>query len=72
MVMIIKYLIVAFLLAILFSLGRGLFHLISDKGNSKRLANTLTVRIALSVALVVLIGAAYAFGFIQPHGVVPQ
>ena len=70
--MIIKYLIVAFLLAILFSLGRGLYHLMSDKGDSKRLANTLTVRVALSVALVVLIGAAYALGFIQPHGVLPQ
>lgn len=72
MVMIIKFLIVAFLLAILVSLGRGLFYLLTDKGESKRLANTLTVRIALSIALVVLIGAAYAFGFIQPHGVLPQ
>ena len=70
--MIIKYVIVAFLLAILFSLGRGLYHLMSDKGDSKRLANTLTVRVALSVALIVLIGAAYAFGLIQPHGVLPQ
>lgn len=72
MKMIIKFLIVAILLAILFSLGKGLFHLVHDKGNSKRLANTLTVRIVLSVLLVILIGAAYFTGMIQPHTVVPQ
>ena len=70
--MIVKYLIVAFILAILFSLGKGLFHLVNDKGNTKRLANTLTVRIVLSVLLVILIVAAYLFGLIEPHGIVPQ
>ena len=69
--MIVKFLIVAFLLAIIISLGKGLFHLVNDKGNSKSLANTLTVRIVLSVVLVILIGVAYFFGLIQPHGIVP-
>ena len=69
--MIVKVLIVALLLAIIISLGKGLFHLVNDKGNSKRLANTLTIRIALSIFLVILIGVAYFFGLIQPHGLVP-
>lgn len=67
----IKFLIVAVLLAIVASLGKGLYHLVNDKGESKRLANTLTIRIVLSVLLVILIGVAYFSGIIQPHAVVP-
>ena len=70
--MMIKILIVAVLLAILASLGKGLYHLVHDKGESKRLANTLTIRIVLSVLLVILIGVAYFSGAIQPHAVVPS
>ena len=65
----IKILIVLCLLAIIASLGTGLFHLVSDKGNSKRMANALTVRIALSVALFILLFIAWKQGLIQPHGI---
>lgn len=64
-----KILIVACLLAIIASLGAGLFHLVNDKGNSKRMANALTLRIALSVALFVLLFIAWKQGLIQPHGI---
>ena len=47
--MLIKLLIVAVLIAIVASLGSGLFHLVKDKGASKKMVNALTVRIALSV-----------------------
>lgn len=66
----IKLLIVACLLGIIFSLGTGLFHLVKDKGDSKRMVNALTVRIALSVALFVLLFIAWRQGLIQPHGIV--
>ena len=66
----IKILIVACLLAIVVSLGTGMFHLVKDKGNSKRMANALTIRIALSVALFVLLFIAWKQGLIQPHGIV--
>jgi hypothetical protein len=66
----IKILIVACLLGIIASLGAGMFHLVKDKGNSKRMANALTVRIALSVALFVLLFIAWKQGLIQPHGIV--
>jgi succinate dehydrogenase/fumarate reductase cytochrome b subunit len=65
----IKILIVACLLGIIASLGNGLFHLVKDKGNSKKMANALTLRVALSVALFVLLFIAWKQGLIQPHGI---
>jgi apolipoprotein N-acyltransferase len=65
----IKILIVACLFAIIVSLGMGLFHLVNDKGDSKRMANALTVRIALSVALFILLFIAWQQGLLQPHGI---
>jgi cytochrome bd-type quinol oxidase subunit 2 len=64
----IKILIVACLLAIIVSLGSGLFHLVNDKGDSKKMVSALTVRIALSVALFILLFIAWSQGLIQPHG----
>lgn len=65
----IKILIVACLIAIVVSLGSGLFYLVNDKGNSKKMVRALTVRIALSVALFVLLFIAWQQGLIQPHGI---
>jgi hypothetical protein len=65
--MIIKYLIVAVLIAIVASLGSGLFFMLKDKGGSRRMVNSLTVRIGLSVALFVLLFVAWSMGLIQPH-----
>jgi succinate dehydrogenase/fumarate reductase cytochrome b subunit len=69
--MIIKYMIVAVLMAIVFSLGSGLYYLLTDKGGSKRLLNSLTVRIALSVVLFILLFIGWYFGLLQPHPVAP-
>ena len=67
--MLIKILIVAVLLAIIVSLGSGLFHLVKDEGQSKRMVNALTVRIALSVLLFILLFIAWSQGLITPHHV---
>lgn len=64
----IKILIVACLIAIVVSLGSGMFHLVNDKGESKKMVTALTVRIALSVLLFVLLFIAWSQGMIQPHG----
>ena len=64
----IKILIVACLIAIIASLGTGLFHLVNDKGGSKKMVKALTVRIVLSVMLFVLLFIAWSQGMIQPHG----
>lgn len=69
--MLIKYLIVAVLLAIVASLGSSLFYMLRDKGESKRVVNWLTVRISLSVLLFVLLFVAWYFGLLQPHPIMP-
>jgi succinate dehydrogenase/fumarate reductase cytochrome b subunit len=64
----IKILIVGCLIAIVVSLGSGLFHLVNDKGESKKMVTALTIRIALSVALFILLFVAWSQGMIEPHG----
>lgn len=70
--MLIKYLIVAVFLAIVVSLGSGLYYMLKDEGGSKGMVNSLTVRITLSVLLFVLLFVGWYFGLIQPHPVAPQ
>jgi hypothetical protein len=70
--MLIKYLIVAVLLAIVASLGSGLFFMLRDKGESKRMVNSLTVRISLSVLLFILLFVAWYADLLQPHPIMPQ
>lgn len=67
--MLIKILIVVVLLAIILSLCKGLFHLVKEEGESRRMVNALTVRIALSVALFILLFIAWYAGLITPHHV---
>ena len=62
-------LIVAFLAVILWNLGAGLYYMLVDKGTTKRTVNALTRRIAVSVALILLVGLAIYMGWITPHGV---
>ena len=64
----IKILIIACLIAIVISLGSGLFHLVNDKGDSKKMVRALTIRVALSVALFILLLIAWSQGMITPHG----
>lgn len=56
---------------ILASLGSGLFYLVRNKGDSGQVARALTVRIALSVVLFLLLMLAWYAGLIQPHGATP-
>ena len=70
--MIIKYVVAAILVAIVISLGSGLYFMFSDKGKSKRMANSLTVRIGLSVALFIMLFIAWAVGMMHPHPVLPD
>ncbi len=70
--MLIKTLIVLVLVAILFSLFSGMIFLVKDKGQSERTVRVLTIRIALSVLLFILLMAAFAAGLIHPHGITPS
>jgi O-antigen/teichoic acid export membrane protein len=64
-----KTLVVIVLLAILFSLGKALFHLTSGKGDPNKTVRALTWRIGLSVALLLCMLMAAHLGWITPHGV---
>ena len=62
-------LIVALLVVILWNLGAGLYYMLVDKGTTKRTVNSLTKRIALSVALILFVVLSIYMGWITPHGV---
>ena len=64
-----KLIIVAFLVVIVYNLGAGLYYMISDKSKTDRTVKALTRRIALSVALILLIVLGILTGVIEPHGV---
>jgi F0F1-type ATP synthase membrane subunit a len=65
----VRYFVLAFVVLILVSLFSGLFFLVRDQGRSKRTVKALTARVALSLALFLLLLAGYYFGLIKPHGV---
>ena len=62
-------LIIAFLVVILWNLGAGLYYMMVDKGTTNRTVNALTRRIAVSVALILLVTLAIYMGWITPHGI---
>ena len=55
-------LIVGVLILILWNLGAGLYYMLVDKGTTKRTVNSLTRRIALSVALILFVALAIYMG----------
>ena len=63
-----KILIVILFVIILISLGAALYYLIKDKGSTKRTVNALTIRIAVSISIILLLILGYYAGVIQPHG----
>lgn len=69
----IKIGIVVVLVGIIASLGSALFSLSSshrDAGrNSRKMVRALTVRVALSVGLFLLLLLAWRLGYIQPHAI---
>ncbi len=61
-----KYLIYVLLLAIIVSLGTGLFYLRRDDADSPKMLRALQVRVALSLVLIIVLIGAYFFGWIDP------
>ena len=64
-----KIFILLMMLCILVALGSGLFFLVKDDGKTKRTVKALSLRIAISVVLFLLLFLGFALGFIKPHGV---
>ena len=63
-----KLIIIAFLVAILYNLGSGLYYMMVDKSEKDRMVRSLTWRIGLSVALILLVILGIWTGVIKPHG----
>ena len=63
-----KIVIVLFLVIIVGSLASALYYLVRDKGSSDRTVKSLTIRVALSVTLFVLLMLGYYFGIIPQQG----
>ena len=59
-----KYLVILFLAFIIYSLGSAAYFMLKDRGSSERMVRALTVRVALSVTLFLLLMAGIHFGFI--------
>ncbi len=64
-----KLLIIAFLILIVWNLGAGLYYMMVDKGKTERTVKSLTWRIGLSVALILLVIAGIFTGVIKPHDI---
>ena len=60
------FLIVAVLIGILISLGGGLFFLVRDRGATQRTVQSLSLRVALAIALLALLAYGFVTRFILP------
>lgn len=69
--MLVKIIVIAIFLLILYNLASALVFMLQDKSKSNRTAKALTWRIGLSLAAFILLMIAYATGLIQPHGILP-
>lgn len=63
-----RFVVIAFLIVILASLGSALFYLVRDKGSGTRTVKALTIRISLSITLFVLLMLSYYFGLVPSRG----
>jgi len=63
-----RIIILILVVAVLASLFAGLFFVYKDKGNSNRAVISLTIRIALSIVVFVILIGSYYFGLIPERG----
>ena len=66
-----KLIVVLFLFAIVIALFTAMFFMLKDDGNSKRTVWWLTLRIGLSVSLILFLIIAVTMGWITPHPALP-
>ncbi len=59
-----RALVVLALLAIIGSLASGFYFMLTDKGKGDRAVRALTIRVAISVSLFLLLMASQYFGFL--------
>lgn len=69
--MLAKLIVVAIFIGVLASLASALLFLVKDRGRSERTVRALTMRVGISIGLLVLLVVLWALGLIQPHGIRP-
>ena len=69
--MLAKLVVVAIFIGVLASLGSALLYLVKDRAQSDRTVRALTMRVGISIGLLVLLVVLWALGLIQPHGIRP-
>ena len=63
-----KIILLTLLAAIVVSLFSGLFFMMNDKSDKRRMLTALKVRVGLSIALLIFLALAFTNGWLQPHG----
>ena len=63
-----RYVVIAFLVFIVLSLGSALYFLVRDKGGSDRTVKALTIRVVLSITLFLLLMLGFYFDIIPKQG----
>ena len=61
-----KLIVVALLVAVMISLGAGMFFLVRDRGRSQRSSKALLVRVLLSTVVLLALALAFGLGAIDP------
>ncbi len=59
-----RIIVILFIIVIIASLGSALFYMVRDHGTTERTAKALTLRVALSVVLFLLLMLGFHFGLI--------
>jgi hypothetical protein len=59
-----RIVVILFIIVILASLGSALYYMVRDRGTTERTAKALTIRIALSIALFLLLMIGFQTGLI--------
>ena len=59
-------LIIAVMIGIMVSLGGGLYFLVRDRGATQRTVQSLSIRVALAIALLALLAYGFVTRFILP------
>ncbi len=59
-----RIIVILFIIVILASLGSALYYMIKDRGSGERTVKALTIRIALSIALFLLLIIGFQTGLI--------
>ncbi|MBT5230942.1 MAG: twin transmembrane helix small protein [Methylococcales bacterium] len=65
-----KYIVITVLVLIVASLASAMAYLVKDDSSSKRTVKALTVRISLSIALILFLVLAAYMGWIRPNSIV--